>query len=865
MRSRHVHYDLHNGYIDHWLAAGPQAIPLQPGAFSAGDLIGAARLFYMPEWGISATPVERGPLTKGLFTIGDYTGSWEYTCCREDHALDHSGVYPAWHYLRSWAYVQLMSETDQQVTLVVSTHGPADVWLNRALLGRSEQFSGQSPVQVSYHAALKAGENPLMVRFETVGVRACPHAISVRILAPAADAASPAPGVHVRFPTLIPSLSRRNDFEKVAETVYLTRDAYAGDTPIQACWPAENPRNSLADVLLQHPSGRTYGQAEVNGEPGDKLFLGTAFNGPPGPRQALIMPRAWEFYNKDIRIVRKLPCWSLGPRTYSHGTYGEPAARRQEALIDAAQLESSIFSEIAKMALGAWQEVSQAALLAGIGEVDQRRDGSSLVLLGLVGVTYRFADAPDFPAALRDALKACLLGYRYWQDEPGDLDGLDFSAPDDWILFHTCELLAGQRYPAEIFIASGKPGSWHAERGERLALEWLEEHSAWGFADWGSPASLEQALAALTHLGDLAEAKPVWELAVVVMDKLLAELAIHSYHGVYGAPHRRGDPLAVKSGLLSPTAGISRLLWGSGIFNQHTAGVVSLACDEQYELPLLLPQIAADQPEECWGREQQALPGDPAGPVNRVMYKTPDYLLSSAQDYAPGSRGDQEQLWQAVLGPETLVFSNHPGCASENEARRPNFWLGNASLPRIAQWKDTLIAIYHLPADDPLGFTHAYFPALSFDEYLLRSGWAFARQGSGYLALTNSLAIDLIRQGPYAYRELRAAGLEQVWLCQLGRAALDGDFAAFQEKVLASQPDFDGLNVHHLSMRGTTLNFGWEGPLLVDGSPQPLAGFKHIENLYAEAELPCQQMLIHSGEDGLRLDFQIGPTRSDVS
>ena len=65
----------------------------------------------------------------------------------------------------------------------------------------------------------------------------------------------------------------------------------------------------------------------------------------------------------------------------------------------------------------------------------------------------------------------------------------------------------------------------------------------------------------------------------------------------------------------------------------------------------------------------------------------------------------------------------------------------------MAQWRDVLIALHRLPDDDWLGYTHAHFPIAVFDEQVIRRGWAFARQGDGYLALTASGGLTLVR-GP---------------------------------------------------------------------------------------------------------------------
>ena len=94
MRARNVHYDLEHGFVHNWLTAGPQAIPVESSQFKGENIHQQlARYFYEPESGITETPVERGPLTEGLFKVGDYTGSWSYIACREDHFVEHSGSY----------------------------------------------------------------------------------------------------------------------------------------------------------------------------------------------------------------------------------------------------------------------------------------------------------------------------------------------------------------------------------------------------------------------------------------------------------------------------------------------------------------------------------------------------------------------------------------------------------------------------------------------------------------------------------------------------------------------------------------------------------------------------------------------------
>ena len=84
---------------------------------------------------------------------------------------------------------------------------------------------------------------------------------------------------------------------------------------------------------------------------------------------------------------------------------------------------------------------------------------------------------------------------------------------------------------------------------------------------------------------------------------------------------------------------------------------------------------------------------------------------------------------------------------------------------------------------------------------------------------------------------------------------LDGDFAAFQEKIEKLDIVFEGLAVTCPNLRGEVLSFAWQGSLRLNGEEISLAGYKHYENPHCMADFPCTQMEIHHGEYLLRLDF----------
>jgi hypothetical protein len=380
--------------------------------------------------------------------------------------------------------------------------------------------------------------------------------------------------------------------------------------------------------------------------------------------------------------------------------------------------------------------------------------------------------------------------------------------------------------------------------------------------EWDSNCYLEPIILALSSLTSLAKNDTVHELAAVLLDKILFTLAINSFKGAFGSSHGRTHASMIKSAQLEATSGISRLLWGTGVFNHHILGIVGLTCSN-YEYPAFFANIATGLPEEMWSKERSTsivqgeeapIPGE--GEVNKVTYKTPDTMLSSAQDYHPGEKGNQEHIWQATLGPDAVVFTSHPACMSESEAHHPGFWLGNAVLPRVAQWKDVLFAIYNFPEQDWMSFTHAYFPIFAFDEHAFSGGWAFARKDKGYLALTSAKGFDLIKRGPDGFRELRSYGHKNIWICQIGREAKDGSFTDFQNRTLEMHLSFQNMTVQMTSLRGEELEFGWQGPLLVNRIEQPITGFKHIDNPYCVAELYAKYLDISDVDFLLRLNFE---------
>lgn len=862
MQTKNVHYGLPDGYLDHWLAAGPQIFWLdekKESESSSPEQI--AGQYDDPCLGIDKMPVERGPLSEGTFTIGEYTGTWEYYSCYEDHRVDQTRYLPARSYLRSWAYNQIYSNDEQEAALEITSPGTVRVWLNGENIYHHSRSSASEPERFTLPIKLQKGANPLFIRFETYGLGNISHYFTARLIRQ--EGGQKGDKTEVLIPTLIKSIGRRNRLERVFHSLYLDRDTYAREQYIHLHWPpakkaSQKSERAFCSIRLQKPDGRIYAEAEVDGTPEDVLTLGYAAQYPEGLYEVLMMPKKWEYYDQDLRFTHKVSFWSSGRKQFMTAVTGSFESRRQELLDYAAHLDqASVERETARMALGHWDQVKESSLLEAVDRINQRHEGSLRDLLALLGLVCQFGDQPEFPGQIKEALKNAVRTYPIaaisalpvldveWGNRKGSRA----------LLAAACQILAAQIFPEEPIFGGEQAGREILEQGEQQALDWMRRQAAWGFADYGSEPGYEEMITSLVYLLDYAESDQVGELAAALLDKLFFTLALNSFQGLYGGTSTYIRALSLKGGVASAFTAIAYLMWGQGILTPHLLSLVPLACSQNYRLPELFEQVAAGPQEEIWSKERHTAGEDDEG-INQAVYKTPEFLLASMQDYRPGAAGRGEHVWQATLGPGAFVFTNHPGSSGESEAHAPGYWRGNGTLPRIAQWKDALVCIYHLPETAALHFTHAYFPIFAFDEYVINDGWAFARRGDAYLALTSAIPFELRRSGPYAYRELYAAGRENAWFCQMGRAARDGTFAAFQRKVRALSFAFEGDRVLCATLEGDQLEFGWQGPFMVNQVEEPLSGFRHYENAYTTVEFPCHSMEVLVGAEGIRLNLE---------
>jgi len=244
---------------------------------------------------------------------------------------------------------------------------------------------------------------------------------------------------------------------------------------------------------------------------------------------------------------------------------------------------------------------------------------------------------------------------------------------------------------------------------------------------------------------------------------------------------------------------------------------------------------------------------------NVYSYRTPDYMLSTAQDYRKSCGGDQHHIWQASLAPEAVCFTTHPG--GYGLTAPDAYWHGNGFMPKALQQKNVSIVMYKTPTGPTvvlaklMRFTHAWFPKDKFDEVTEENRWIFARKDRGYLALYSHAPWHWQDTGAEANREVIAPGLNNVWICEMGRGKTHGTFEEFIKAVSSAPLKIRRLNGTYHSPSQGKLEFGWNRKFRKDGAVLRTRNYPRYDNPWGRTDFASDVIKVKSENHSLELDF----------
>lgn len=238
--------------------------------------------------------------------------------------------------------------------------------------------------------------------------------------------------------------------------------------------------------------------------------------------------------------------------------------------------------------------------------------------------------------------------------------------------------------------------------------------------------------------------------------------------------------------------------------------------------------------------------------VNKALYRTRDYMLSTAQDFRKGEHGFQQHIWQATLAPRAIVFTNHPG--EYTEGGRPDLWSGNKVMPRSVQYQNVNISIFRNDEPYTIPYSHAYVPRREFDEVVEVGGWIFVRKGTGYCGLYSQKGYRWSDRPGYDETECICDHRNNIWLCQMGSEGEYGSFAGFVSALLNATPAFEDDQIRYASPFGE-LVCGWDGDFTCDGKPIALRDYQRFDCGYVHSAYGSGHYVLTCGGQTKTIQF----------
>jgi hypothetical protein len=421
----------------------------------------------------------------------------------------------------------------------------------------------------------------------------------------------------------------------------------------------------------------------------------------------------------------------------------------------------------------------EVSLMAASQKLSRRLEIPSNRQIAVTSSTSVEAARTDYTASLA-------IAFRYWHDEPGN-DALCFDSENHSLLFHGCQMVAGDLYPDETFTNCGRTGAEQAQIGRERCSAWLDQKEKEGFHEFLSSTYIPLTVGALLNIVDFADNQAMTDKACTLIDRLYTVIAEHAFDGVTVGPQGR----VYRNVLIPDASGTQAMLaytTPQAVFATND-WISFLAASDTYAPPENLADVMSASVSKTYSEAS----------VEITLEKTPDYLLTSLQVPAswqkdqtrvdpafatkgliPGRQGYQQHLWHATLGRDCHVFVS---------SSRPGFWYGNGFLPKLSQDGSVLAQIFNTPDDHPIPFTHAHWPGDTLDESEVTDHWVFGRKGNGCIALWCSAPLT-VRTEILTDSELRAEGRQVAWMCFCS----SGELASFKPECLAASPTFDATS-----------------------------------------------------------------------
>lgn len=720
-------------------------------------------------------------------------GCWKVWAPYENAFVDTSKFYSTLKKVSMEAAAVLFAPERCQVRAKIWTYMAAGIYLNEKLVGKVDYpvykpISGKEVI-----LSLEQGANTLLFVCENLGVRDTRNILGVQIL------------------------ERQDEIQVMLGDESLQDEVFEDAAFLAECAPEDGavifPEAAGEDVHVtcisdspdffeahkpaKELSAKGLKQVPV---PGEVITVSVSVE-----KKRYALERTLEFAERNRPLYSEDPSWSgkdkideimrriAGVKSLNRGEFG-----------------FAVMNLLARRYLGQDTEEDRRLLAEDLALIIERVDCADFLICGLI----RYKKVYGVHKELEGKVKEALLNFRYWMNMEG-MDAMCFWSENHAMMFYSCAMFAGEMYPEEYFPRAKMTGRELSAYGKKKLLDWIQDLEEYGYEEFLSSVYMCVTFAALLNLVDFAEPE-IARRAEKLCDLLMEELAKHTFKGSVIAPMGR-----VYRGIIYPfscgTQSIINIMDGTAPYCFGEGWMAYLA-GSRYRIPESVKTYLTQALEEEYS----------TGNALVRLKKTDDYCLTSVQSprtdgwkrwtnlredetartdthdftkslnesfhgtslFAPGTYGYQQHLWMAALSGEAVLFVNHPGTTAEKSGMRPGYWYGNGVMPALRQTGSLLEAVYVIPEEHPVHFTHVYCPKLCYNEVIEDAHWVFLRKEKGYLALWTSG--NFTEHNDQIFRcELRVYGSETAYVCLMGSEAEYGSFEAFKKEAEALAPFYD--------------------------------------------------------------------------
>lgn len=710
---------------------------------------------------------------------------WEPYYAHGSIFVDRSSFYSVLNKIRMHVATTLISEEEQTVDAVLWTYMSTGVYVNGELSAEIK-YPVYKPIEsVRFSLSLQKGRNDIVFVSDNLGVRDTRNMLAFQIL---------------NGKGILSTIPDSGAEEEYGRTANFLDEIKIGRGELHFASPAPNGTKL---IFSKHTDDYT----EKASMQHIKYISGlSSVSVPEGFEKAAVvigaMKRSFEF---SERIQPEyLPPMSSSDR------FREILRRiGNVAMLDRGDHGFALFAILARKYLGIERGDEIALIRNDISLIKRRGDCSDFLVCALLRYIHEYG----LPESVKDEAFDALTSFRYWMTMKG-ADGMCFWSENHSLMFYYSACDAGSLYPDAYFERAGMTGKELHAYGERRVEEWLDDVLEQGYEEFLSSTYMCVTFAVLLNVIDYCKpeiSKKAWQ----VTDRILKMLAESTFDGAVIAPMGRVYRGVIYpyrecvAALMSAISGDAAYAYGEGwlaflasssykfpsgleslmkkpLEKKYSTGnaMVSIEKTESY----MLTAVESPRCDESFRRWQNTMDDDSVDAEDNHFVKSLNECFHGTSCFQPGVYGYQQHMWTAALSSSALVFVNHPGTTSEEAELRPGYWNGNGVMPSIAVQKGTLAAIYSIPENHPVGFTHLYIPFFRFREHRECGNWIFLAERKGYLAIWKSGEMQSY-DDEIASSELRLYARKAAYLVKAGSSS-ESSFDDFIENTLKLDVEF---------------------------------------------------------------------------